>query len=1013
MIRVFLKKGLLGEEVSHYDVEAGKLLTPRMLRESFVATLPYDMPVDVAVDGRILNDAEMDRVLEDGEQVIILPRTTYDVVVFIAYAIVYAIVAYGVNYLINVLWPASKPDGKTQERGDDASATYSWDGIKTSYGPGLPIPWIYGRHAVGGEAIWTSARFGGPGYQSLDRLFLVLSLCEGPTHSIGGLSGAIDLMGRLQGEPPIGPGLPLPSGITINGNLVPIGTPPFFLTPTGAQAWIRPGTQDQAPLPSPFIGIAQAFSPLQELAQQDDSFVFTYSDTAEVSGFSVVLVMPNGAYAQNAAGTFIGVATRVEIAWRPQGATSWIILASSLELTSGQFPVQSFIAVTTNPTGNQQVQFPAGTTGPIEVRVTRITPSAGTTGVAQLIWRDIVVYSPHTLRYPLESILALQIEAGARFSGGLPQVTVPVEGALVRVWDATNGWSPRCWNVPAAPFNFNTHPPGRNPAWCLLDFLLARWGLGNYLTEANIDLPAFRRWAAFCDSDPNPAVPWGEPSFCIDLVGDQPRPAWDWVLTFCNAGRASPTVRNGKISVVYHYRDAHGDTGITVPAKTPTQLLTSGNCEKVQVKWISQASRPTIYQFQFLDETKNWAQDVFPVEDKESSLNDPSVLNQDKYKPEGVQAYGVTRTSQLFREGTWRHRITRLARRELTFITGPWALAAEVGDLIDFQSEMLRPFSTDVPVAMQVVTNNGGDPQVIVIDHALSGSGLQVVVRDPDGKPQKANISSFVNSGTTSSLTLATPVTVNAGAACVVGKVAKLTETYCIVAISLQKDLKREVQCIQWTPEAYDPITLAAFEEGGGTDTVIDEPPVSEAPPEVLGMLAVPLLDNRHRITWARPSGHADTMTRVYLRGDKDEEPWQLLGATQGSDIVTQPLLRGERYRVSICLTNRRGEFVPPEQGSQSTFVASTPLSEPSPAMLHMAGEASGSQSSVDLSHDGLLLVAGSPGIPISGPMVASSVVVSFKADTVTSDPWVATLWRRPKGGYFEPVATFNAKTSP
>jgi hypothetical protein len=109
-----------------------------------------------------------------------------------------------------------------------------------------------------------------------------------------------------------------------------------------------------------------------------------------------------------------------------------------------------------------------------------------------------------------------------------------------------------------------------------------------------------------------------------------------------------------------------------VPAKTPTQLLTSGNVEKVQVKWISQANRPTIYQFQFLDETKNWAQDVFPVEDDEGSLNDPAALNQDKYKPEGIQAWGVTRTSQLFREGKWRHRITRLVRRELTFVTGPW-----------------------------------------------------------------------------------------------------------------------------------------------------------------------------------------------------------------------------------------------------------------------------------------------------------------------------------------------------
>src|SRR5690606_6377672 len=116
----------------------------------------------------------------------------------------------------------------------------------------------------------------------------------------------------------------------------------------------------------------------------------------------------------------------------------------------------------------------------------------------------------------------------------LPNITARCDLALVRVWDEENGWSPRCWDVPAAPFDFNTYPPGRNPAWCLLDYLLARWGLGRWLTEADIDLPAFRRWAVFCDQDPNPGDPWGEASFTIDIVGDQPRPAWEWVLTFCS-----------------------------------------------------------------------------------------------------------------------------------------------------------------------------------------------------------------------------------------------------------------------------------------------------------------------------------------------------------------------------------------------------------------------------------------------------------------------------------------------
>lgn len=1004
MIRVFLKKGLLGEEVSHFDMAA--VVTPRALRADFLRTMSYPMPIDVAVDGQLLGDdaPELDQVLRDGQQVILMPKTTYDVLVFLAYAVVYALVAYGVNYLIQVLWPASKPQGVAQERGDDSSATFAWDGTKTNYGPGLPIPWCYGRHIVGGQVIWTDSVFGSlqTGGSSGDKLTLVLSLCEGPTHRIGERSGSIDRMGIF---PSLGfpqPTGPLPVGLTVNGNLIGPDD-------SGVGASIRPGTQDQTPLPAPFSGVRQAFSVIEELPDINSAFVFTFSGVEEVSGVSLVFVMPVGAYIQNASGVQIGIATSVEIAWRPVGATSWSILTSNFIISQASIARFSVFG-RTFASWEVLPGIPTGTVGPIEIRARRTTANAGTSGVAQLIWRDVIIHSPHTLRYPLESLLGLDMEAGSRFSGGLPQITVPVEGALVRVWDATNGWSPRCWNVPAAPFNFHTHAPGRNPAWCLLDFLLARWGLGHYLTEANIDLPAFRAWAAFCDSDPNPADPWDEPSFTIDLVGDQPRPAWDWVLTFCNAGRASPTVRNGKISIVYHYRDSHGDAGVSVPAKTPTQLITSGNCEKVQVKWVGQATRPTLYQFQFLDEEKNWAQDVFPVEDDDGgSLNDPSVLNQDKYRPETIQAWGVTRKSQLYREGVWRHRITRMVRRELTFVTGPWALAAEVGDLIDFEHEVLRPFATDVQTAMQVI--QVADPTHVTLDHELSGAGLQIVVRDPDGKPQKANISSYVNTEGISDLVLATSVTVVPGAACVVGKVGKLVETYCIVACSLQKDLKREVQCIQWTPDAYDPLPPTAIEESG--ETVVDEPPVSEAPPLLLGILAVARIDNRHRITWAKPGGQEGSAARVYLRRDHEEDPWELIGATQTSEILTQPLLRGERYRVSVCLLNRRGDSVMPGQGSQITFVASEGLSEPSPAMLHMAGEATGSATSVDLSHDGLLLVDGNPGIPITGPMVADRVTVSFKAGSAPAGPGVATLWRRPVGGYFTPAATAQFQTSP
>ena len=83
------------------------------------------------------------------------------------------------------------------------------------------------------------------------------------------------------------------------------------------------------------------------------------------------------------------------------------------------------------------------------------------------------------------------------------------------------------------------------------------------------------------------------------------------------------------------------------------QLITSANCEDAVVTWRSKKNRPTIYQFQFLNEEDDYVQDVLPVEDDEGTLNDPSATNKDRYHSEDVQAYGSTRPSQVWREGVW------------------------------------------------------------------------------------------------------------------------------------------------------------------------------------------------------------------------------------------------------------------------------------------------------------------------------------------------------------------------
>ncbi|MBL8752277.1 MAG: hypothetical protein JNK15_03165 [Planctomycetes bacterium] len=932
MIRVLVRQGVLGQQVDAFDVPAAACTSARSLLQQFASLLPRSVPITVAVNGARLRDEQLDDPIPDGQQVVLLP-TTGDVVTIIVTVLIQVAVAAAVNYVAQQLAPRPKPQGVAQERGDESSSTYAWDGLTTNYGPGLPIPWVYGRHAVGGQVIWSdviASRANGAAALD-DRLRMVLSLCDGPIYRFGDiLAGSIDGLGGLVGQP-AGPAIP--SDLRINDTLIPPADPN-----PGVRVWLRPGTKDQPPLPAPFTGVATTETlnvPLTGVIGL--AYVHTIADASDLAMIRAVVAFPSGLYAVGPNGQPVAHSATFTVGWRLPGQTGpGTSLPTNVPNAGAGGPFLGYHAVTWSADASANTpggitNFPTGLSGPIEL-LFFFSSVSGTSIVNAAVLRELTTVKSHTLRYPGEVLLAIEVAAGSRFSGGRPQVYHRIDGALVRVWDATNGWSPRCWEVPAAPHNFNTHPPGRNPAWCLLDFLLNRWGLGRYLTEDKIDLPAFRRWAAFCDSDPNPGDPWGEPSHCVDVVGDQPRTAWEWVLLFCSTGRATPVMRNGKISVVYQYRDAHGDAGITVPAKESLQLLTSGNCEALEARLVPKRSRATILEFQFLNEETGYAQDVYPVEDDESTFNDPTALRREQTRVETIQAFGVTRESQLFREGRWRHRIARLVDWEITGRTGPWALAAEVGDLVDVEHELLRPFATDVPLTQQVTTG-GTATTTIEVDHHLTGSGLQFVGRGTDGKPKRSNITSYVNAlvggKKRSTLTLATAVTVATGATCVVGKIDKLTETYELVSITQGKDLVREFRAIQWTPTAYDPITRDEFQgilepgdiaEGTGED-LLDNGGSDTLPPEVYGIRVSAQVDGSHLVTWARPASKAGTWARVYVRPADLVGAWVLVAGTELSEVAVRGLAVGTSYVVSVALENRGGDPVPPDLGDQITVL--------------------------------------------------------------------------------------------
>ena len=1037
MLTIHIRKGMIGEDgtlTKRVPFQEG--LTPRKLVDRLQDVLPHHVPIDVAINGQLLDDGDYEQDIKDNDELIFCPLTTagIDWLAYIVYAVISAVVSVAVNYAVQAL--AGKPKGPDDPllRGDEGSQTYAWNGVRTNYSQGFLVPVCYGRHAVGGQVVYSSSSqkpgAGNTFVINSDYLTLVLALSEGPIDKVGELkvtsndwlgstssytslsSGALPSNMRINGQvlptenlegintfrffglaswDPSTPGLTLgaavyfrnhTAGVNIisgphtvvkiyglasnpqieistepsaavtsalasgddiyvhqglpNSNnsqprrlITSVGTVVKVVPNAGAFACIRSGEVDQPPMPSQlgfFAGTQTTFNQNLELGNWGDEQIWTYdSGTRLVTGINLSFTARGGMYTvSGTSGLQIPYAACFNISWRIDGGPC----------TFGTQPPNASIAIQLFRTGQTRLakeeyfaDFTAtngeAVKGVIEVRIQRITPAGPSGTVSSVTWSDASVQSPYELTYPRTACVGLVLEANARFNGGLPQCNIRIDGKTIRVWHPTNGWSPRCWDVPSAPWNYHTYAPGRNPAWILADFLLSPWGLGSYLTEDDIDLPSIAAWAVYCDRDPNPSDPWGEPQFTCDLVLDQARPAWEWVITICSAGRATPVFANGKISVVYEYKDAHSQGPISVPAKASSQLFTTGNLQDFAVTWLPRASRPTAFVYQFLNEDENYKQDVMTVEDSEGTLNDPSELFGDQWRPQQQQLFGTTRPSQVFRDAMFRHRVNRLIARRVDFKTGRWALIGQVGDLIDIETEVMRPF--DAVASSGVVLVGGNSVTELKVDHNNLPSTGQIKIRQPDGSPVVANWTSVatgkVENTEASIIQLSSSVTVAAGAACVYGTADKLVETYLITGITITKNLERLVTALQYVPEVYADIAPSSFNTGNDYGNVIANSPSWEDDPLPLQeTISINKLDNgKQRVSWVPRNQGASAQTFVYYRNKSGDQKWLLMGSTTSAFIDTDQLSPDASYDFSIAPEDWKQQARMPEQGTVAT----------------------------------------------------------------------------------------------
>lgn len=832
---------------------------------------------------------------------------------------------------MRALFPA--PSTPPVERGDERSATYSWSGIGTTYGAGFRVPIVYGRHRVGGQVISTAVT-PLPGNPNAELLRTLLVLGEGPFHSIGGVRFDQDDMGEI--PTPFGWAAYLgefPAGVQVDGNLI---------TPDVAVLSVRMGAVYQPPI----RGFDDARNSVSVNGQLDDELSehVAVVPTPEATRFGVRLQFPSGLFKQTGGGNYSAHRVEFDLQWRSHAASAW------------SAPRRLVVAPATPRRTEFSVWFWQAVSAPglaahdgYDVRVVRVTQAGAAAAPTNELWVDVAVLLDvdyvvdQFFGYPRRALLAVTLRANEKLQGGQPAYSVPVEGRRVRVWDEAVGWSSsRYWDLPAAgdedgdPYvGIWTHEPGRNPAWICADLLTSDIGLGAAFTLSELDAQAFRDWADYCDE----VSADGDALLTCDLVIDQGEDAWDVVLRIARAGRAALVIAGRKIKPVYEFRDAHGRGTNTVAERTRTSIVATSNVDSFQVDYLPTRRRANLLEAQFLNAELEYEQDALPVEDPAAAINDPTQAVPDEVRRETVEMFGVTNPLQVRRELLLRHNFARLARKAVRFRCGLDQLAVEVGDIIGVQHDAYRPHGeSEIYFSCRTARASSGVREIVLDRDLVVTTGTRTVAV----QLMQAVGAAFpwggwvldVSNGTYVAGTVLPTMSSQPVVECEAGVVAVVAEfagdpmapddadvlgveDYRVVATSLTDELTREIQAVQWVPDAFN---VPAVEAGTSVPMGEDLGPTPELEQASGLTLSRDAAPGRWRLAWTMPGGHRGKRARVYARRSTDE-PRELLGEVVGDQLATEldpdlPLL------VAVCPEDDAGRFMAPDDADE---VAVTP----------------------------------------------------------------------------------------
>ncbi|KKM84142.1 hypothetical protein LCGC14_1302170, partial [marine sediment metagenome] len=358
------------------------------------------------------------------------------------------------------------------------------------------------------------------------------------------------------------------------------------------------------------------------------------------------------------------------------------------------------------------VRFPLPEIGQYDVRIKRITADTDDIQIADDSYWTAIRSIQNA--FPVEkrgvALTALVIKATDQLSGVVDTFTGLAQALIL---DYDNTLSPPAWIE-----RITTNPASA--------YRRALQGIENPkpLSDSEIDLSSIEAWHVASQIAP----------YEFNMVRDFPSSVYELLRDIALSGRATPTIKDGKWSIVR-------DLEQTVPIQhfTPRNSFNfSGNKTFLDI--------PHGLRVRFPNNEKNYTQDELIVYDDGFDVENATLL-------ESMELPGVTTPGIIWREGRYHISTLRLRPEKYTFETDIEYIVATRGDLIRLTHDVIA-----VGLAygrVKEIANDGGSPPLattVTVDEELlmdSGGSYGIRFRLSDGTSLVKNIDTVPGGGVT------------------------------------------------------------------------------------------------------------------------------------------------------------------------------------------------------------------------------------------------------------------------